>query len=167
LIEPGHWPDADMLPLGHLGPRPGQGKARESALTKDEARTLMTLWCMFRSPLVMGGNLTQLDNATRTLLTNDEVLKVDQHSIGSREVLNDAQKIVWVSRAEARGAAYVALFNVADTPQTIEYPLQSLGLASVSFAIRELWEQKDLPVADRIRVNLRPHASALFRVNAK
>ncbi|HZS52815.1 MAG TPA: glycoside hydrolase family 27 protein [Bryobacteraceae bacterium] len=168
LVEPGHWPDADMLPLGHLGPRPGQGKARESTLTQDEARTLMTLWCMFRSPLVMGGNLTQIDNATRGLLTNDEVIKVDQHSSGSREVLNEAQKIVWVSRADApRGTAYVALFNVADAPQAIEYPLQSLGLSSVSFAIRDLWERKDLPVADRVRIILRPHAAALFRVSAK
>jgi hypothetical protein len=165
LVEPGHWPDADMLPLGFLGPRPGQGKERASALTRDEARTLMTLWCTFRSPLVMGGNLTQIDDATRALLTNDEVINVDQHSTAARQVLNDAQKIVWVSRAQAGGAAYVALFNVADTPQTIEYPLQTLGLSSVSFAIRDLWRQKNLGISDRVRVTLRPHASALFRVS--
>jgi hypothetical protein len=166
LVEPGHWPDADMLPLGYLGPRPGQGKARVSALSQDEARTLMTLWCIFRSPLVMGGNLTQLDPATRALLTNDEVIAVDQHSAGSRQVLSDGGKIVWIAQAETPGVAYVALFNVADVAQAIEYPLQSLGFSSVSFTVRDLWERKDVGSADRIRVTLRPHASALFRLTA-
>ncbi len=164
LVEAGHWPDADMLPLGYLGPRPGQGKARQSALTQDEARTLMTLWCIFRSPLVIGGNLTRLDNQTRALLTNDEVLNVNRDGSGARQVLNEAQKIVWIAHSGRTGIAYVGLFNVADGPQTIEYPLQPLG--GVTFSIRNLWEQKDMGTADRVKVTLRPHASALFRVSA-
>jgi hypothetical protein len=166
LVEPGHWPDADMLPFGYLGPTPGEGKARESALTQDEARTLMTLWCIFRSPLFIGTNLTQLDEKTRTLLTNEEVLNVDQHSTASRQILNDGQKIVWIAHTDKPGTAYLALFNIADTEQTIEYPLQSLALSSVSFAIRDLWEHRDLEAADRVRIALRPHASALLRVTA-
>jgi hypothetical protein len=165
LVEPGHWPDADMLPFGYLGPRPGQGKARQSAFTPDEARSLMSLWCIFRSPLFMGGNLTHLDEQTRALLTNDEVIAVDQQATQGRQVLNDGQKIVWIARAEKPNTAYIALFNVADTPQTIEYPLQSLGLSSTSFAIHDVWAQKDLGTADRVRFSLRPHASAVFRVS--
>jgi alpha-galactosidase len=69
-IEVGHWPDADMLPLGYLGPRPGWGRARASRLTADESRTLMTLWSMARSPLVAGTNLTRMDAATEALYTN-------------------------------------------------------------------------------------------------
>jgi alpha-galactosidase len=166
LVQAGHWPDADMLPLGHLGPRPGYGKARESAFTPDEARTLMTLWCIVRSPLMMGGNLTQMSDQTRALLTSDELLAVDQHSTGGRQVLNQAQRVAWAARGDKPGVAYVALFNLADAPQTIEYPLQSLGMPSVSFAIRDIWERKDMGTADRIQVSLRPHASAIFRVMA-
>ena len=66
-IEVGHWPDADMLPLGYLGPRPGWGEARISRLTANESRTLMTLWSMARSPLVAGTNLTRMDAATEAL----------------------------------------------------------------------------------------------------
>jgi hypothetical protein len=167
LVEAGHWPDADMLPLGYLGPRPGQGKTRQTAFTPDEARTLMTLWCIFRSPLMMGGNLTRMDEQTRALLTNDEVIAVDQHSTGGRQIMNEDQKIIWLARADKPGAAYIALFNVADAPQTIEYPLQSLGLSSVSFSIRDLWQHKDMGTADRLHVTLPPHASALLRVTSK
>ena len=165
LVEPGHWPDADMLPLGSLGPRPGQGNARKSGFTADEARTLMTLWCIFRSPLFIGTDLKQLDNETRALFANDEIIDVDQHSLGGREALNEAGKIVWLARSDQHGTAYVALFNVADNTQTIEYPLQSLGLPSTSYAIRDLWERRDVGSADRVQATLRPHASALFRVN--
>jgi hypothetical protein len=99
-------------------------------------------------------------------LTNDEVIAVDQHSTGGRQVLDEAQKIVWIAHADKPGAAYVALFNLADVPQTIEYPLQPVGLGSISYAIRDLWEHKNLGVADRVHVDLRPHAGALFRVTA-
>ncbi len=165
LVEAGHWPDADMLPLGWLGPRPGQGKARASAFTEDEARTMMTLWAVLRSPLIVGGNLTKLDDRTRALLTNSEVISVDQHSNGGGQVLNEAEKMVWIARAGARGVAYVALFNVAGKSQSIEYALPSLGLQGTSYAIRDLWEQKDLGMSDRVQVTLPPHASALFRVS--
>lgn len=166
LVEPGHWPDADMLPFGFLGLRPGQGKARVGTFTADEERTMMTLWCIMRSPLMIGTNLTRLDPTTRELLTNDEVMAVDQHSTGSREMLNETQKVVWAARGDKSGIAYVALFNTGDNLQAIEYPLQSLGLSSVSFAIRDIWERKDHGTGDRIQVTLRPHASALFRVSA-
>lgn len=167
LVESGHWPDADMLPFGYLGPRPGQGKARQTAFTQDESRTLMTLWCIFRSPLMMGGNLTRMDEQTRALLTNDEVIAVDQHSTGGRQIMNESQKIVWTARADKPGVAYVALFNVGDAAQTIEYPLQSLGLSSVAFSIRDLWQRKEIGTADRLHVALPAHASAIFRVTAK
>jgi alpha-galactosidase len=86
-IAPGRWPDSDMLPLGRLGPNPGLGKARDTQLTRDEQRTMMTLWSMARSPLIMGGNLLELDDWTHSLLTNEEVIAVNQHSKDYRQVL--------------------------------------------------------------------------------
>ena len=160
----GHWPDADMLPIGFLGPRPGLGAARESNLTHDEQRSLMTAWCLFRSPLFMGGNLTKMDEWTKSLLTNSEVLAVDQHSVGAQAAVTDAKKAVWVSKQGNGRGAWVALFNLSNARQTIEYPLQSLGLSGAAFHIRDLWGQKDLAQADRLKVALAPHASMLYEV---
>jgi len=80
---PGHWPDADMMPLGEIGPHPGMGPPRASRLTPAEQQTLVTAWCVFRSPLIMGGNLPLSGPQTMALLTNPEVLAVDQHSTGN------------------------------------------------------------------------------------
>ncbi len=161
----GHWPDADMLPIGYLGPRPGEGRARESQLTHDEQRTLITLWCMLRSPLFMGGNLTKTDKWTGGLLTNPDVIAVDQHSTGAREVSHEGGRIVWVAKSESGQGAYVALFNLSDAKQTVEYPLQSLGARKVSFRVRDLWSQRDMGEADRLKAeDLAPHAAMLYRV---
>ncbi len=165
-VGQGHWPDADMLPIGYLGPRPGAGEARETKFTHDEQRTLMTLWCIFRSPLFMGGNLTKVDDWTRSLLTNREVIAVDQQSSGGHQLLTDGKKAVWVAKDTAGRGAYVALLNLSGTRQTIEYPLQSLGLSGTSFAIRDLWGQHDSAEADRVKAALEPHASMLYRVKA-
>jgi hypothetical protein len=159
----GHWPDADMLPLGHLGPRPGNGKDRESDFTPAEQRTLLTLWAIFRSPLIMGGNLTRMDAKTTALLTNNEVIAVNQQSSNGRAVVNDGKHAVWVAKGNAAGEIYVALFNLSDQAQTISYPLQSLGL-STSGAVRDLWEHKDLGKQDLLKVALKPHASAIYKI---
>lgn len=160
-VIPGHWPDADMLPIGYLGPRPGLGTARQTALTHDEERTLITLWCIFRSPLILGANLTRNDDWTDSLLTNDEVIAVDQHSSGGRAVIGDSKRAVWVAKAETGRKLYIALFNLADSRQTMQFPLQSLGLGT-AFQLRDLWQRKDAGKTDLIEVVLQPHASALF-----
>src|SRR5271154_579612 len=72
----GNWPDADMLPIGQLRPVPGEGKPRASRLTQDEQRTMITLWAMARSPLFVGGNLTQMDDALKSMLTDPGVIEV-------------------------------------------------------------------------------------------
>ncbi len=158
----GHWPDADMLPVGYLGPRPGEGPARESKLTHDEQQTLVTAWAIFRSPLFIGANLDKTDAWTISLLTNPEVLSVDQRATGQHQISTDQGRVVWLSKQAAGNGAYVALFNLSDTEQTFNYPLQSLGLAKTSFAIRDLWARRDLGHADQFKAKLAPHASALF-----
>jgi alpha-galactosidase len=160
----GHWPDADMLPIGYLGPRPGAGQARETRLTHDEQRTLMTLWCVSRSPLFMGGNFTKADDWTKSLLINEEVLAVDQHSQGGHQVSNENGKIVWAAKDQSDGGVYVALFNSSDTRQTVEYPLQSLGTSQTSFHARDIWARRDLGNTDLLKAELAPHASMLYRV---
>ena len=165
-VEAGHWPDADMLPLGYLGPRPGQGKARQTNFTQDEQRTLMNLWSIFRSPLIMGGNLTRLDSWTTSLLANPEVIAVNQHSSGGRPMVSEATKAIWVAKPNSGGGVYVAVFNLGDAQQTIEYPLQSIGLSGASYQVRDLWTHQNLGSKDRLKVNLPAHASALYRIGS-
>ncbi len=164
LTEPGHWPDADMLPLGHLGPSPGWGKPRDSRLTHDEQRTLFTLWSMFRSPLIMGGNLLLSDEWTIALLTNPEVIAVDQHSTGERAVISTDKAVVWTSRPNDGDGSYVAVFNIGDSTQTLRYSWSELGLSGMNYKLRDLWEHKDLVAAKEISVTLPPHACELYRV---
>ncbi len=163
-VEPGHWPDADMLPLGYIGPRPGEGKARKSDFTREEEKTLMTLWSIFRSPLIAGGNLTQMDDWTTSLVTNEEVIAVDQHSQGGHPVVNDGKKAIWIAKPDSGKGAYIALFNLEDAAQTIEYPLQTAGLNGTSFHVRDLWERRDLGSMDVLKATVQPHASVLYRV---
>ena len=162
-VDADRWPDADMLPIGNLGPRPGEGSARQTNLTHDEQRTLITLWTIFRSPLIMGGNLTQMDSWTTSLLTNDEVIAVNQHSHGGGAVGTEADQAIWVAWDDLDKTAYVALFNLADHAQKMNYPLQPLGLGT-GLHVRDLWAHKELPRTDVANPVLEPHAVALYQV---
>ena len=112
--QPGHWPDADMLPLGYLGPAPGWGKPRYTRLTHDEQRTFVTLWCIFPSPLMVGGDLPKADAWTISLLTNPEVIAVDQQSTGNHPVISTDKAVVWVAESAKAGGRYVAIFNLEE-----------------------------------------------------
>jgi alpha-galactosidase len=163
-IAVGHWPDADMLPLGHLGPRPGWGDPRASRLTADESRTMMTLWSMARSPLVAGTNLTKMDPATEALYTNPEVIAVDQHSRENREHSRTGSLVVWTARPEEGTGHYVAIFNLADHAQDVTYSWKDLGLPEGNHAVRDLWARKDLGSATSLKTSLAAHATMLYRV---
>lgn len=163
---PGHWPDADMLPLGSLRPTPGWGEPRESRLAPDEQRTLLTLWCIARSPLIMGGSLVALKNdpATLALLTNPEVLDVDQHSTESRALRTDNSLAVWISQPSDGKGFNVAVFNLQDTTQTVHLASGDLSFPSGPFRIRDLWQHKDLAQANSLDATLPAHASVLYRL---
>jgi alpha-galactosidase len=165
VARPGRWPDADMLPLGSLRPAPGWGQPRETRLTRDEQRTMLTLWSIFRSPLIMGGNLSQADDWTTALLSNAEVIAVDQHSTENRPVITTENVVIWSAKADPGKDSYLAVFNISDVDQTIRYQWKDLGLAARSFKVRDLWEHKDLGSAGTLEVTLRPHASALYRLS--
>jgi alpha-galactosidase len=163
--QPEHWPDADMLPLGYLGPAPGWGgKARPSGLTRDEQRTLMTLWCIFGSPLMMGGNLPKSDDWTKSLLTNPEVLFVDQHAVESHPVIADDNVTAWLARSPQKGQFFLAVFNRSDKNQTVRHEWKNLGLAEDQYKVRDLWKQQDLGASQLLVVELAPHSCVLYRL---
>jgi|HubBroStandDraft_6_1064221.scaffolds.fasta_scaffold07718_4 alpha-galactosidase len=174
-VAPGSWPDADMLPLGHLGPHPGDGELRETRLTKDEQRTMVTLWSIFRSPLIMGGDLTSADKWTESLLTNSEVIAVDQFSYENHAVISNDTTAIWVARRgpsiadeHSHGRSYyLAVFNIGDKEQTIHYEWKDLELSAASYKVRDLWERKNAAPAPSLTVRLQPHASVLYELTGK
>ncbi len=111
-IVKGAWPDADMLPLGHLSIRGERGADRYTNFTKDEQYTLMTLWTMFKSPLMFGGHMPDNDEFTNSLLTNKEMLYVHANSVNNKEFSNQNQQIVWVADDPASDDKFVGVFNV-------------------------------------------------------
>jgi alpha-galactosidase len=159
---PGAWPDADMLPLGRLA----LGK-RDSKFTPDEQRTLMTLWSIARSPLIMGGDLRHLDEATLALLTNRQVLAVNQASIGNQPHFVEDGTRVWSARPEDEpGDRYLALFNTTGKPKTVGIGLRELGLEGGASA-HDLWTGEALGrFSGRVERTLPAHGSALLRLGA-
>ena len=171
---PGSWPDPDMLPEGWLGPHPGWGQARQSQLTPDEQRTEFTLWCVTRSPLILGGNLTRLDDLTRSLITNQTLLFVDQNANYSRPVDTTAlgagfEKIrVWratIAEPGDRGyAEFFAFFNLDSSPATVRATWKALGLDSRKHSAENALDDSTIRESREIGVTLPAHGSALFQV---
>jgi alpha-galactosidase len=118
--RPGAWPDADMLPLGTL-----MLGARTTRFTPDEQRTMMSLWSIARSPLMHGGDLTKTDDFTLSLLTNAEVLAVNQASTNNRPLFDRDELIAWTADVPGSPDKYLAVFNVRDrvrlTPETARF----------------------------------------------
>jgi hypothetical protein len=170
-VKPGAWPDADMLPDGSLTPHPGLDEPRQSRLTQDEQRTEFTLWAMARSPLIFGGNLTKLDEFTRSLMTNKELMEIDQKSVRSgpaRMPMNDGEPLPWrVWYAQTGGAhpkTYVAVFNISDEAGKWDVDWKGSHVADQPHAAYDVWGQKHIPAAKALHVEIPAHGCALFRV---
>lgn len=153
------WPDADMLPLGKLRITDKNGTG-QTHFTPDEQRTVMTLWCIARSPLMFGGDLPSLDPAAVALITNMQILGIDQHSGNNRQIFERGDIRVWA--AEGSAGHFFAVFNVGETTQTVKLDWPELGLPSGSFTARDVWRGRDIGALPGIRAKLRPHASELF-----
>ena len=165
-VSPGHWADADMLPIGYLGPRPGWGAPRVSRLTFDEQRTVLTLWSMARSPLILGANVLQMDSFTESLLTNPEVIAVDQHSTGNTPVIAEEKAVVWRAEPADGKGTYLSVSNLGDEAAPFSYSWKQLGLKSSHYTVRDLWLHQDLGRVPELRGTLPAHGSILFRVES-
>lgn len=156
---PGHWADADMLPLGKLARK--DGAARDNRMSEDEQRTHMTLATMMRSPLIMGCDLTALDDFTYDLHTNPEVLEVNQAAIATRELRRQGDRIIWVADLPGVRRA-VAMFNTGDESVAhADVTLHELGLRE-PVIVRDLWAREDSGrVDDVLRLTAEPHACRL------
>jgi hypothetical protein len=179
FVQPNHWPDLDILPLGKLRINGTDGMLAKtlnlhpeetineySRLTSDEKYTLLTLWIIFRSPLMMGGDLLQNDDFTFQLLTNSEALAVNQNSINNHELKVIDEKIVWVADDPGSGAKYVALFNTGDQKNVeIEVTWEELGITG-DFTVRDLWRKSDLDKYGKsFSASIHPHGAGLYKLS--
>ena len=159
--KPGNWPDADMLPIGELRPRPDVGPGpRHTRLSPAEEQTQVTLWAIARSPLIVGANLTLLDDATVRLLTNRDLIRINQTSTASRELSRQGDLVVWSAELPGNERA-VALFNLGDTNRAVQKSLTELGITGSS--IRDVWSGVEKHTAT-VAVDLPAHASAAYLV---
>jgi alpha-galactosidase len=163
-VHPGGWPDADMLPMGKIGIRAEVGNPRMTAFTPDEQQTMITLWSIFRSPLMFGGDLPSNDGATLSLISNPEVLAVDQASSGGHQVYRTNSTISWLASKSGSSAKYVAVFNVSDQPRHVTLSWSQVGIESKQPAVRDLWAKKNLGTKKNVDLQLKPHSSVLYRV---
>ena len=162
-VGEGCYPDCDMLPLGKLGK--GFGDERNTCFTREEQITMMTLWCIFRSPLMIGADLPQLDDWTKEMLTNGEVLGLLQHSQGARQVQRDDKQVVWCSMDTEESAGYLAVFNL----QNIETEIDILWESVIRYGLqagmsKELWsgEETDLDGVDVVTIPA--HGARLYKI---
>jgi len=164
LSRPGAWPDADMLPLGKIGAPDERGERRWSNFTHDEQYTLMTLWSMMRSPLIFGGDLAANDEFTLSLLTNQEVIDVDQKSAGNHQAYESGNTLAWVADAQDSRDKYVAIFNLGDKEENVSVAWSDLKLPFAKGSVRDLWEKRDLGVSEAVAKRIAPHGAMLLRV---
>jgi hypothetical protein len=172
--EAGHWPDPDMLPLGaiHVGPKMNRHWTK---FTHDEQRTLMTLWSISRAPLMFGGHLPWNDDWTLSLITNDEVLRVNQSSTGNRQLFRNGDQVAWTAAVPGSSARYLALFyappdasaNATNAPAPnviVSVPLSSLGISG-KVSVRDLWAESDLgEFGENFEREIPAHGAGLYRL---
>ena len=174
-IKSGAWPDADMLPLGklrvtgsddyvagHLNTTPDKITNEYSRFTRDEQITLMTLWAIIKSPLMFGGHLPDNDDFTLRLITNKDVLHVNQQSVGNRELRFDENYSIWIANDSESDAKYLALFNTGEESKIISVSTKEFA-DDKEMKFTELWKGTSIQ-AKEIKLELAPHASKFYKV---
>lgn len=154
---PGHWPDLDMLPAGAV--RQVESPENWTRFTREELRTMMTLWCIMPAPLMFGGEMTKLDDFTRRLITNEAVLEMLKDTFGGRPVYTREEEAAWMAPRRDGQGCYVALFNLSDEERTLTLSPETLGLAPC--AATELWMGKPADPA-LLSARLSAHDAAVW-----
>ncbi|MCR5203174.1 MAG: alpha-galactosidase [Lachnospiraceae bacterium] len=159
---PGHWPDADMLPLGAL--RLDYPDNNQTQFTEDEQYTMMTLWAIMRSPMIMGGDMVYNDDFTLSLMTNKGILEMLKKARNSRPVFRkkiDGREIVLWTAFRDGGGKYMAVFNLSDEAATFSIDLSETEIDERD--LTELWSNKVWEVnGDYIEISLNPHGALGF-----
>lgn len=163
-VQPNHYPDADMLPLGKIGIR-SLGGGRMTNFTKDEQMTMMSLWCIMHSPLMFGGDMTYNDEWTLSLMTNEDILHILKHTHAGRQVYRKYDHIVWAANDDNGADFYLAQFNTGDDESTIDTPLSFLGIEK-AVEVYDIWNEYGFAeTSGHIVSTVKPHGVALYRLS--
>lgn len=162
---PGGWNDPDYLLLGYISN--WKGSTSPTPLTPNEQYTHVSLWCLLGAPLIFSGDMTRLDEFTLGLLTNDDLIDVDQDVLGragSRVARDEATETEVWAKPLSDGSVAVGLFNRGEFEGTVDVKWRDVGLSG-SRAVRDLWRQKDLgQFADGYEAKVPRHGCVVIRV---
>ncbi len=158
--SPGKYPDLDMLPVGPMARRAMRGEPRMSNFTPDEQRTMLSLWAIFGSPLMVGCNLPEMDAFTLSLLTNRGVLELDGADKESEEIVRNDGLIVWSAKSRTEDIIWYAVFNLND----VVAENTELSLIPGIKSVRELWTDTEIAAeGEKLNLTLAPHGVSLIR----
>lgn len=166
-VKKGCYPDCDMLPLGKVGA--GFGQERTTGFTREEQKTMMTLWCMFRSPMMIGARLSGMDEWTLSLLTNRELMEMLKDSCRGTQLMRTDKMAVWKNRDEETGVIHVGLFNLDDQDQELSIALEELeeDILNREAGLVELWDRQESSTeGGKIRCVVPAHGVKVYRVTA-
>lgn len=165
-VREGCFPDCDMLPIGKLGK--GFGQERDTAFSAEEQKTMMTLWCMFRSPLMIGAELTKLDDFSLSLLTNKEILALMGKNCKGTQLLRTEECVIWKNKDMESGRVCVAIFNTGEKDAALSVGLEDLEEGYRTGEEKELYEmwdkQKGSTVSGRIEAVVPVHGVKVYRI---
>lgn len=173
-VSAGCFPDCDMIPIGKIGK--AFNALRTSNFSYDEEKLLMSLWCIFRSPLILGGELNELTKEETDIITNEHILYMNTSCHGACQIFRDDNECAWITFDNNSASFFVALFNLSDTIQVVTVSPDELALylrdegitLSESFNLFDCWESKTLGNIDSsgsIFATLNPHSASVLRIN--
>ena len=163
----GCWPDADMLPIGKLcltGYPLDKKPEHLTMLSDDEIKSMMSLWCIARSPLMWGGDPISTPAEYEKYLLNKEVIAVDQNSENNHEVFNRNNTRVWIADVPGTSDKYLALFNLDEKEKEVVFDFFWEKLKG-NYQVRNLWTGEDEELAaGMIKRQLPSHGSTLLKL---
>ena len=164
-VGEGNWPDCDMLPMNKLGygwaPAEAEHKGWMCKFTKDETKTMLTLWNIFRAPLMLGTDLPQLDDYNLSLITNDEIIAMNKNPNQAYQSTPTCTEdiVSWVNECADGKSYYECYFNLSEKEQTVKMNLETGKTSN----IRELWEHKDY--GKKAEFVIPPHGCVALKVS--
>ena len=158
----GHWPDADMLPIGPI--LQDYDKSNRTKFTESEQITMMTLWSIFRSPLMIGGEMTGFDDFTMSLLTNEDIIRMHHNSRHSHPVYRRTEDgneyILWTS-VSCEGGCYIAVFNAGENDGVMNVELEAAEISG-KVSGKELWSGESISAECSFTVTLEKHGAKAY-----
>ena len=166
-MSEGHYPDADMIPIGHLSVRSNSdwNKPRMTNFTMNEQHFLMSLWSIARSPMILGCDMPGMDDFTLSLLTNEYIIGINQHSSGSRMVFKRDSIGAWA--CETDEGACIGLFNLDNSTRAAAITLEEAGIEG-EYDVTDAWTGKPVVYSDGMLLcKLGAHEGTLLRLKRK